>query len=179
MDPRRARSRAALVDAAIALVEERETDEISVTDLARRAGVTRVTLYQCFADRDELLQEAGLARFRATVDDLRAGDPPSFEELVERLLGRLAPQREFYARLLTGSTGRQTYLAVQRFVADSISGSTAVGGRELDPDERLFVGGGTMALLVQWLADGRGADTRAAAARISAIIGRFRPEASR
>jgi AcrR family transcriptional regulator len=133
-----------------------------------------VTLYQSFADRDELLQEAGLARFSETVENLRAGAPGSFEDLVENLLVRLAEYRDFYVRLLNGTCGQRTYLAIQGFVADQVSGSDAVGGRVLDADERLFVGGGAMALLVLWLAEGTGSGPRAAAERVAAMIGRFR-----
>ncbi|ROS72096.1 TetR/AcrR family transcriptional regulator [Cellulomonas sp. PhB143] len=176
MDPRRARSRAALVAAAIALVDERDTAEISVTDLAQRAGVTRVTLYQNFADRDHLLQEAGLARYRATVEQLATGAPQTFEGVVEQLLAHISEHRDFYRRLMGGTCGQQTFLAIQRFVAERVSGTSAVGGRELDEDERQFVGGGAMALLVPWLsAEGSPAPPAVAAARITAMIGRFRP----
>ena len=41
------------------LVEEREIDEISVTDLATAAGVTRMTFYQYFPDKGTLLRAAG------------------------------------------------------------------------------------------------------------------------
>ena len=176
VDPRRARSRAALVDAAIALVDERDIADISVTDLAQRAGVTRMTLYQHFADRNDLLQEVGLARYRATVDELTGGDACSFQEVVERLLVRIDEHRDFYRRLLSGTCGQHTFLAIQGFVADRVSGTSVVGGRELDPDERQFVGGGAMALLVPWVS-GAAAPVPAsvAAERITEMISRFRP----
>ena len=45
-DPRSVRSRAALVAAMTELLDERELDTISVTQVVQRAGVTRPTFYQ-------------------------------------------------------------------------------------------------------------------------------------
>lgn len=52
------RNRAAILDAAAGLVEE--TGHAPFTELARRAGVTRATIYRHFPDQDSLI--AALAR---------------------------------------------------------------------------------------------------------------------
>lgn len=54
-DPRIARSRAALREAFIALVEERGLDGFSVGDLCTRAGLNRGTFYNHFHDKENLL----------------------------------------------------------------------------------------------------------------------------
>ena len=54
-DPRIARSRAALREAFIALVEERGIDGLSVGDLCASAGLNRGTFYNHFRDKESLL----------------------------------------------------------------------------------------------------------------------------
>ena len=54
-DPRIARSRAALREAFITLVEERGIDGFSVGDLCASAGLNRGTFYNHFRDKDGLL----------------------------------------------------------------------------------------------------------------------------
>lgn len=54
-DPRIARSRAALREAFIALVEERGIDGFSVGDLCTSAGLNRGTFYNHFRDKESLL----------------------------------------------------------------------------------------------------------------------------
>lgn len=55
LDPRIARSRAALREAFIALVEQRGLDGFSVGDLCTRAGLNRGTFYNHFHDKENLL----------------------------------------------------------------------------------------------------------------------------
>lgn len=82
-DPRFARSADALARAVLELAAEVPVEEISVTDLARRAGVTRATFYNHATGPEELLarvlgieldqvREKFLAVVRANPDDLES-----------------------------------------------------------------------------------------------------------
>lgn len=149
-DPRSARSQAALIAAAIALVDERDVAHISVSDLARRADVTRPTLYQHFADRDALLQAAGLARFEGAMAHYLASNSGSLEGVAEALFKHLAVHAIFYRRVLGGSCGPQTHRGIETFIADVIGESDTMGAF-IDPQEPLFLAGGAMALVTRWL----------------------------
>ena len=59
-DRRVRRSRAALTRAAVALVTERGTATVPLSDIAAAADVSRQIVYQHFGDRDALLLEAAL-----------------------------------------------------------------------------------------------------------------------
>lgn len=88
LDPRVRRTRNALGDALIALMQERPFDAISVGDVLERAGVGRSTFYVHYRDKDDL--------FTSDVDDfwmvianrLLVTDEPS---------DRIAPVRELFA----------------------------------------------------------------------------------
>lgn len=69
-DPRIARSRKALRDALIGLMEERGFESVSVNDICQRAGLNRGTFYNHFRGKEEMLASfedeilADLERFR-------------------------------------------------------------------------------------------------------------------
>lgn len=155
MDPRQVKSREALIAAAIDLVDERELAEISVTDLAGRAGLTRMTFYQHFPDRDALLQAAGAERFESALGDFGTGEGQRRGLLAgsQVLLAHLSAHRVFYQRLVLGTSGIETYQAIQSFLADRIARAAALDGIELDDAQRLFLGGGAMAHISRWLDD--------------------------
>ncbi len=155
MDPRQAKSREALIAAAIALVDERELADISVTDLAGRAGLTRMTFYQHFADRDALLQAAGAERFESALGDFGTGEGQRRGLLAgsQVLLDHLSSHRVFYQRLVLGTSGIETYQAIQNFLADRIARAALLDGIELSEAQRIFLGGGAMAHVSRWLDD--------------------------
>lgn len=79
-DPRIARSKAALREALIALMEERGLEGFTVGDLCARAGLNRGTFYNHFKDKDSLLVTLedevmeGLEAFRAKMQELEIRD---------------------------------------------------------------------------------------------------------
>ncbi|GMA34671.1 MULTISPECIES: TetR/AcrR family transcriptional regulator [Demequina] len=58
MDARIVKTRARLQEALFALARERGLDEVSVSDIAERAGVNRSTFYQHYSDKETLLADA-------------------------------------------------------------------------------------------------------------------------
>jgi AcrR family transcriptional regulator len=73
VDIRVERTRRALQQALLELAHERPIDELTIADIADRAGVNRSSYYQHYADRDALLADALDAAFDAAgtglVDD--------------------------------------------------------------------------------------------------------------
>ncbi len=75
-DPRIVRTKAALREALIFLMEERGFDGFTVNDLCQRAGLNRGTFYNHFEDKDDLLQTfesevlQGLTVFREKMGDI-------------------------------------------------------------------------------------------------------------
>jgi AcrR family transcriptional regulator len=153
MDPRQQKSRSALIAAAIALVDERDVADISVTDLANRAGLTRMTFYQHFPDRDALLQAAGVERFGSVLGEFGegVGQRRGLAAGAEVVVGHLSQHRIFYSRLLAGTSGIQIYRAIQSFLADRIAIAASNEGTDLDEATKLFLGGGAMAHIARWL----------------------------
>ena len=87
-DPRVLRTRAALGDALIALMEEREFEKITVQDVLDRAGVGRSTFYVHYHGKDDL--------FMSDVDEFWSSVADGLLRAKERS-HRVVPVRELFA----------------------------------------------------------------------------------
>lgn len=80
VDPRIARSKQALEEAFVALIEEKGLDAITVGDLCARAGLNRGTFYNHYRDKEALLLElenallAELTRFEQALRNVELRD---------------------------------------------------------------------------------------------------------
>lgn len=155
-DPRVRRTRQALKAALGQLMDERDYDGISLSDVARAAGVARQTIYDHYDNKDALFQEILLDRIRQVyskenipkmVHHLRTGEPlqgASLFALVDQHQGvfRTAIDR-FYG----------TFTAVYESVLIDVMASESVPDSQLATDASFrqataaFVGGGVLALL--------------------------------
>jgi AcrR family transcriptional regulator len=159
-DRRVRRSRAALMRAAVALVTERGTAAVPVSDIADLADVGRRLVYEHFGDRDALLLEAGLDLARRELLPRIAGPPATSGARPPALtvVRHFADHRVFYRALLTGSCG----FALDRGLIGLLLPVNreyvrqAYGDR-LDPqtveDLAAYVTGGASAFFTTWLVE--------------------------
>ncbi|AEV87641.1 transcriptional regulator [Actinoplanes sp. SE50] len=88
----KARTRQALLDAALALMEHRGLGSIGLREVTRAAGVTPTAFYRHFPDVDNLgvaLVDECLGSLRGTIRAVRDGVSPS-DEVINRSIGVLA-----------------------------------------------------------------------------------------
>lgn len=111
MDPRIARTRRSLRDALFALARERPLEEISVSDIAERAGVNRSTYYKHYSDKDTLLAEALDAVIDEAVGD--ADESPISETDGARILLEYLQHVEANASLYRRMLGEAGSAAIQ------------------------------------------------------------------
>jgi AcrR family transcriptional regulator len=86
--PRRRRNppatREAILAAARAMMAEHGPSALTLTDVARRAGVNRGTAYQHFATREDVIAAVLDETFRSTKATLDAGAPATLEARIDR-----------------------------------------------------------------------------------------------
>jgi AcrR family transcriptional regulator len=163
-DPRAARSKRALIAAVTELIDQRDLDRISITQVVAAAGVTRPTFYQHFADVSALASAAAIARLDAEFSRHEPAAAPgsglqSVEPVVRELLEHLARHRDFYRRVLgtARSTGAATNAAVElvaRRILDRgpLAGAAGDSDAEVVRDSVVILSGGIVWLLSNWLA---------------------------
>jgi AcrR family transcriptional regulator len=98
LDPRVRRTRRLLQDALLGLLRERAFDDITVQDITTRAGLSRVTFYLHYRDKDELLTQI----MREALDTLDAQLPvcersaESIQQALARWFEHAAAYPELY-----------------------------------------------------------------------------------
>lgn len=188
-DPRAARSRRALIAAGTALLDERDLEQLSITQVVAAAGVTRPTFYQHFRDLEDLARAAAVARLDSEFErhqpaDQGSGDRlPRIEPLVRELLEHLAAHRDFYRRVLHGPRSSAAVNAAVDLVARRILERSPLldGVADRDSEELrdtvVIISGGIVWLLSGWLGTPlTGRDSvEAMAHRISVQLARLAP----
>lgn len=116
MDPRIARTRSSLREALFALTRERGLDEISVSDIAERAGVNRTTYYQHYSDKDTLLVEALDVVLADTVGDLDELDEGTGQQVLLDYVRHVEEHADLYRTLLGDHGSATVQLRVQQRV---------------------------------------------------------------
>jgi AcrR family transcriptional regulator len=162
-DPRAARSKRALIAAATELLDARDLDQISITQVVAAAGVTRPTFYQHFGDLAELARAAAVARLDAEFSRHEPASPTRgdglarVEPVVRELLEHLAAHRAFYRRVLHGPRSGRAVNAAVDLVARRILERSPLMQSVADPeseeikDSVVIVSGGIVWLLSGWL----------------------------
>lgn len=158
-DRRVARTRDALGDALLELMQEKAFDAITVQEVLDRAGVGRSTFYTHYRDKDDLfLSDAedfleGVAGLLA-----RRGDPAERVAPVREFFGHIAEAKEIYTALAASGKLRDVLELGQGFFARSIEerlmgAGVTVRGAELKARAH-GLAGSLFALLGWWVDHG-------------------------
>jgi AcrR family transcriptional regulator len=160
-DRRVRRSRSALMRAAVALVAERGTSNVSLSEIAEAADVSRQLVYQQFGDRDSLLLAAALdLAEREFVQPVQNAEGAASDR--DRVLAgvrHFAEHRSLYRALLTGPCAYDLNKAltglltpVNRRLAERMAGERR--SPDLTEDLAVFLTGGSGAVFNTWIVEG-------------------------
>ena len=142
------------------MLAELDPDDISITDIAQRAGLSRPTVYQHFADKESALA----AVIQVRIDDILHGEqqpppgPPTQDEAIGRinaLVSEISKSHDLYHRVINSNVGTRARTEISGYlfglVIDYIQRVHPDGG---DQEELAhFVTGGAIALLEHWARD--------------------------
>jgi AcrR family transcriptional regulator len=162
-DPRAARLRGRLRDAALTLVAQRPVDELTVADLVNRAGVSRQAFYQHFGDRDDAIATAFTAAFAAATDDLH-GDGRT---RILRLFDFAADHRAMYRNVVGSAVSQRVVSAFRAELLPACADIADEAAPALGPVAALssesvsrFLVGGFVEVLRSWMEDPDSDDLR-------------------
>lgn len=171
MDPRSVRTQRSLQQAALDLAVERDLDEITVGDIAERAGVNRSSFYQHYSDKETLLADALDAMVEEAGANLEAPIEPT-EQPPAGLIGYLQHVDEHAAlyRWALGSHGSAVVTArlwarVEALVRHHLAFAGDDSPFEGIPDDVVAAGvaGSALGAVRVWLGGEPRADVRTAA----------------
>lgn len=175
-DPRFTRSRASLIAAVIDLVGERPVEAVSITEVAKEAGVTRPTFYQHFPDVPSAARAAALYQLSGAYPyldaDLEGISPDELRKTLEdrttSVLRHLRQNRAFYLNVFEGAGNIDLFDGLVAIVADRMmlpGASARPAASVAERDRKLLLAGGIMWLSVKWLRTETGASPPRAMAR--------------
>jgi AcrR family transcriptional regulator len=130
-DRRTARTRKALLEAFVSLFFARRYDRIKIGDIVTRAGVSRSTFYEHFADKDALLAES-LRRPLSLLVNAVATEPD--EQGLSGLLAHFWSQQQQARHVFGGSPRRAVGRILAAMLADALRPRLAKAGSEIPLD---------------------------------------------
>jgi AcrR family transcriptional regulator len=164
-DSRILRTRDALGDALVALMREKDFDEITVQDVLDRAGVGRSTFYVHYRDKDDLFLsdvEDVLEWFSTTLK--QQGASPKRLLPVQEFFTHIRDVREFYAALVKSGKVTDVQALARGFFARSMDERLQMAGVQIDPAQRSAhahaLAGSFFSLLDWWIDKGMKADPK-------------------
>lgn len=159
-DPRARRTRAGLRTALLSLLADTAPERITVSAVAREAGINRATVYQHYADIDALVADAmedALAHVArcAALCPLEAPATAAPAPLVD-LFAHVVEHAELYRALLAGDFAHRLRAGVAGELEQRFAAGARPPGTDGIPDRALaaHLSGGLVALLTERVARG-------------------------
>lgn len=169
-DPRPARTRQRLFDALYQLAETHDLASLSISEIARTAGVDRGSFYAQFADKEAFLDTVGdllIAEFEEMNANFEAVEIYERDEIpveeVPSLYRIIATHPGLYRQMLLGSGSLHTALRLQEHMERGFIRIFSQTGRDVPGDLPIeirarFVTYGILGLVTRWLDHGNAED---------------------
>lgn len=151
-DARAMRSREALQEALLALIAERDLDQISIRDITLRAEVSYPVFFRRYASKEQLLEDIATAEVRNLLSlSLPIFEANRQEESLQALCRYVDEHRPLWTRLLTGGAMSAMRKEFTRIAAEiSATLDTADAWLPIDLSAPFFAGG-MFEILGWWL----------------------------
>lgn len=162
-DRRILRTRDALGDALVALMQEKKFDDITVQEVLDRAGVGRSTFYVHYRDKDDLFV-SDVEDFFEMFSTVLTRNGVSGKRLapVRELFTHVLEAREFYAAVVASGKVNDVLALGRGFFARSFEERLKMAGVETDATRRAAqahaLAGGLFSLLDWWIDKGMKVD---------------------
>ncbi|MGY3555473.1 TetR/AcrR family transcriptional regulator [Williamsia sp. R60] len=164
-DGRVIKTRQRLCKAAIELLQTKDSKDVSISELARAADVSRPTVYQHYPDLRDLYSDALSAHLESVISpepaDLDSVTPPT---TLLNILSEFAAHRVLYRRLVRASASVDGYSSgsplqpLMNALLPKIAQRVDSADPKMVDDIARYVAYGSVGVLASWLADDNGPD---------------------
>ena len=159
-DRRVKRTKKALYDALLILLENKSINEITVTELTTKADVNRATFYFYFTDLIDMLQQIqndAFETFRAVVQKatVSVSTIEGFTEYAERVFAYCKENEALVRFIVNNDVNNQLYTYIRQLMLANIPNTKDVFG-ENNPAKYLsnYVINATIGICLDWMDDG-------------------------
>lgn len=151
-DARALRSRKALHEALLALIEERPFEAISIRDITAQAGVSYPVFFRRYATKEQLLEDIATDEVRRLLSlTTPMFDADTGDSGLRTLCEYIADHRALWARLLTGGAApvmREEFRRIAREMGETRERKNPWLPIELGPS---FIASGLFEILAWWM----------------------------
>lgn len=162
-NPSALRSQKELANALLQLLPMRALCEISVSEICRRAQISRQTFYKLFDGKDDVLQFEARRRCTGFEEGLRRRETLSVEEFA-RLVFRFFERQADFVRLLLDNNLLYVLQEQSDAMLDRVLHDFACRDADADtPANRAFISSGVCGMLVYQIRNGFDVDAQAQA----------------
>lgn len=160
-DRRSERTENDLMDAMVALIVEKDYGKITVSEIARRAGVDRTTFYQHYTSKDDLVlavERRRVAKLMETFGPSLESDHPVSREMLRQALLVLMDQDACLDRRIALTPSYDFLLADAKRLLSRLARKALKAGSDLDERHAAlcaeFCAAGMLAGYVEWIRSG-------------------------
>ena len=161
MNPRTARARQAISLATLKLVAETPVADITLTQIAETAGVSRPTVYNQFSDTASLVAEVTMSSLDDVLEKIddeleTSNDKEYLRDLMAKFVDAVYQSRDFYRNAVYGPSAARIIIGVSQMLDARMSTHLmekrlmAAGDAGVN-DRRAAISAGVVWLLVRWL----------------------------
>lgn len=157
-----------IVDALVELLHEFCYEEISISDITKKAGVSRITFYRNFRSREEVM----LTFISQVTDQVQAAVGKENTEFrlqpyIETVLETILPYAYVVDRLYEAHLGELVQSFFDRYLLTTPVNS---GLLDISEYERCFLAGGVYTVMLMWIRGGAKESAQEIAALCSRMI---------
>ena len=160
INPRTQRARDALMDATHKLVSERPVSDISLTEIAEMAGVSRPTVYNLFKDTPTLVAATAVENMVSIFKEIhealpQGNDEEYLQKVMQMFVERVYEEHTFSRHAMFGPSSVEITTAVVDLLSDTMRegfiGTRLRATNDHIEDRLVVISAGMIWLLMQWL----------------------------
>ncbi|WP_298786141.1 TetR/AcrR family transcriptional regulator [uncultured Marinococcus sp.] len=161
-----------IMEAVTLLIEKQDIEDITVTDICKKAGVARVTFYKYYTSIYDVMNASVEKELNSFIRHLSGKDQREHLtlELFTQLMTYKLSERRLPLERLVNSNALSILLDYFTYAVQSLSASNMLFHNQLDRGSVLFAAGGMFNMVVEWIRDGFQEPVETLAERMARVI---------
>ena len=161
-------SRECLLNALLVLMEKQEFSKITITELCKKAGVTRLTFYRHFESKEDVLQDYFYKIFQIFFQECVVNSNYSFIETLSRCFDYWQENRQYIILLEKHGIVNLIYQPFESCLSRMLQYSD--GFMDNAYFVQKFMEGGLLLVLLEWIKDSKGMTSHEIAIMLMRIL---------
>lgn len=152
-----------IMEALLQLMRTQEYNDISITDITRRAGVSRMSYYRNYSSKDEILRDYMYQIIEEYVRELDTADIRSGFQTYDHILHSLKYLRKYKDYVLCLQKANRAEIVLHGLDMYMLTVTETTDKSFLEKSELYYYSGALYNIFMHWIRDGMAEETEAVA----------------